>query len=66
MKEVGLNPAYTILLDMEFTITDTYTNFLVPLNLVIDKEGTVQFVHTGYAEGDEKDLDKAVAKALGI
>jgi peroxiredoxin len=66
MKEVGLNPVYTILLDVEFTITDTYTNFLVPLNLVIDKDGIVQYIHTGYAEGDEKDLDKAVAKALGI
>jgi peroxiredoxin len=65
MKEVGINPVYTILLDMEFTITDTYTNFRVPRNLIIDRQCTIQYVHTGYENGDEKELDAIVAKTLG-
>jgi peroxiredoxin len=66
MKEVGITADYTILLDLEFTITDTYTNFLVPLTLVIDKGGVVQFVHTGYEGGDELKYEAAVKKALGL
>jgi peroxiredoxin len=66
MKEVGISADYTILLDLDFSITDTYTNFLVPLTLVIDKKGIVQFIHTGYEKGNEKDYEQAVRKALGL
>jgi len=65
MKEVGINVDFTVLLDTDFTVTDTYTNFLVPLTIVIDKAGVIQYIHTGYEAGDEKHYDKAVAKALG-
>lgn len=64
MKEVGINVDFPILLDMDFVVTDTYTNFLVPLTIVIDKEGVIQFIHTGYEAGDEEHYEKAVAKAL--
>jgi peroxiredoxin len=66
MKEVGIVADFTILLDMEFTITDTYTNFLVPLTLVIGKSGVIEFIHTGYESGNEKEYEKAVAQALGL
>ena len=66
MKEVGIVADFTILLDQEFTITDTYTNFLVPLTLVIGKGGVIEFIHTGYESGNEADYEKAVAKALGL
>ncbi len=66
MGEVGITADYPILLDTEFTITDAYTNFLVPLTLVIDKKGIVQFVHTGYEKGDEKGYEQSVRKALGL
>jgi peroxiredoxin len=38
VKEVGLSVTYPLLVDPEFKATDVYTNFLVPLTLVIDKE----------------------------
>jgi peroxiredoxin len=66
MKEVNLIADFTLLLDTEFAVTDTYTNFLVPLTLVIDKEGIVQYIHTGYEKGDEKKYEQAVVKALGL
>lgn len=66
MKEVKTSVDYTILLDQEFIITDTYTNFLVPLTLVIDKTGVIQYIHTGYEPGDEKKYEAAVKKALGL
>lgn len=64
MKEVGISADYTLLLDQEFTITDTYTNFLVPLTIVIDKEGIIRYIHTGYEKGMEKEYEKAVNDAL--
>ncbi len=66
MKEVGISADYPVLLDMEFTVTDTYTNFLVPLTLVIDKGGVIQLIHTGYEAGLEKEYEEAVRKALGL
>jgi len=66
MKDVGIVTKYPVLLDTDFSITDVYTNFMVPLTLVIDKGGTIQFIHTGYEEGDEEDYEKAVRKALGL
>ena len=64
MSEVGISADYTLLLDQEFTITDTYTNFLVPLTIVIDKQGIIQYIHTGYEKGMEKEYEKAVKDAL--
>jgi peroxiredoxin len=46
-------------------VTDVYTNFLVPLTLVIDKAGVVQYIHTGFEKGTEKHYEDAVKKALG-
>ena len=66
MKEVGFDVTYDILVDTEFTATDTYTNFIVPLSLVIDKEGVIRYIHTGFEEGTEKKYEKAVKKALGF
>lgn len=66
MKEVGIVTDFTILLDQDFVLTDTYTNFLVPLTLVIGKKGVIQFIHTGFQSGDEKGYEQAVVKALGL
>lgn len=64
MKDVGFKSTYPILLDPEFTVTDTYTNFLVPLTLVIDKEGIIRYIHTGFDPGEERKYEKAIRKAL--
>ena len=60
MKEVGLNVDFPVLLDMDFVITDTYTNFLVPLNIVIDRKGIIRYIHTGYEPGREEEYEKAL------
>lgn len=65
MKDVGFDITYPVLLDPDFQVTDTYTNFLVPLTLVIDKGGIIRYIHTGFEKGTEKEYEKAVEKALG-
>lgn len=66
LKEVGVGVSYPLLIDPEFAVTDTYTNFLVPLTLVIDKAGIVQYIHTGFEKGTEKHYEDAFKKALGL
>ena len=65
LKDLGVSPTYTILLDPEFTVSDTYTNFIVPLTLVIDREGVIRYIHTGFEEGVEAEYEKAILEALG-
>ncbi len=65
MKEVGVVASYVILTDADFKVTDTYTNFLVPLTIVIDRKGIIQYIHTGFEKGRENEYEEAVKKALG-
>lgn len=65
MKDVGFDVTYPVLLDPDFQVTDTYTNFLVPLTIVIDKGGIIRYIHTGFEKGTEKEYEKAIKKALG-
>jgi len=65
MKEVGVSPGYPVLVDPDFTASDTYTNFVVPHTLVIDRKGIIRYVHTGFEPGTEKQYEAALVKALG-
>jgi len=64
LAELSMTITYPLLLDPEFKVTDTYTNFLVPLTIVIDRKGIVQYIHTGFEKGTEKVYEDAVKKAL--
>lgn len=65
LAEVRVSVSYPLLTDEEFKITDVYTNFLVPLTIVIDKKGVITYIHTGFEKGTEKKYEEAVVKALG-
>jgi len=65
MKEVGVSPSYPVLVDPDFTASDTYTNFVVPHTLVIDRKGIIRYVHTGFEPGTEKQYEAALKLALG-
>ncbi len=65
LADLKLTVSYQLLLDEEFSITDIYTNFLVPLTIVIDRDGVIQYIHTGFEKGREKEYEDALKKALG-
>jgi peroxiredoxin len=65
LTEVRVSVTYPLLTDEEFKVTDVYTNFLVPLTIVIDKGGVIRYIHTGFEKGTEKQYEEAVKKALG-
>ena len=58
--------AFPVLIDTEFQVTDVYTNFIVPLTLVIDRGGIIRYIHTGFEEGAEKEYEEAIKKALSL
>jgi peroxiredoxin len=65
LKEVKVGVTYPLLVDPDFAVTDVYTNFLVPLTIVIDKGGVIRYIHVGFEKGTEKQYEEAVLKALG-
>jgi len=65
MKEVGVSPSYPVLVDPDFAASDTYTSFVVPHTLVIDRKGIIRYLHTGFEPGTEKQYEAALVKALG-
>lgn len=38
----------------------------LPLSMIIDAEGRILFLHSGFKEGDEAKLEKMVQKTLGL
>ena len=66
LKEVNVNVTYRLVVDPDFSITDAYTNFLVPLTIVIDKKGIITYIHTGFEKGTEKRYEDEAKKALGL
>ena len=44
----NLNPPYPTVLDPDFDISKYYTNYLIPVSVLIDREGVIQTIHTGY------------------
>ncbi len=66
MQEVGASPSYPVLVDPDFTASDTYTTFIVPHTLVIDREGIIRYIHTGFEPGTEEQYEAALVKALEL
>ena len=51
-----VNPSYPVVLDREFSAATHYTRWLVPVSVLIDRQGVVRAIHTGY----KPELDAAI------
>ena len=60
MVERGVNPSYPVMLDRGFSAATHYTQWLVPVSVLIDRHGVVRAIHTGYKPG----LDAAIEAEL--
>jgi cytochrome c biogenesis protein CcmG/thiol:disulfide interchange protein DsbE len=60
----GMNLTFPILPDTDFALIDDYELMGAPLNVMIDKNGVVQFHHEGYEAGDEKHYEEVVNELL--
>ncbi len=62
-KELGTT--FPIGWDKGHTIADRWKVASMPSSYVVDGTGTVRFVHSGYHDGDEAEIEKEVASLLG-
>ena len=57
---------FPVLLDKDSSVIGTYNPAkTLPYTVVVDRQGNVAKVHTGYNPGDEKELAKLVDELLG-
>ena len=58
---------FPVLLDTETQVTNQLNpRRAAPFSLVIGKDEIIAWEHEGYVPGDEKELEEAVIKALGL
>jgi cytochrome c biogenesis protein CcmG/thiol:disulfide interchange protein DsbE len=57
--------AYPIVADPAFDISQHYTQWLIPLTVLIDRKGTVRAILTGYSEQMKSELQAELAKLMG-
>ena len=62
-KELGTT--FPIGWDKGHTIADRWKVATMPSSYVVDATGTVRYVHAGYHEGDEVEIEKEVASLIG-
>ncbi|GAB4258583.1 MAG: hypothetical protein Kow0092_06300 [Deferrisomatales bacterium] len=61
----GLAPPYPILLDEDFAVTKHYTQWLIPVTVLIDRQGVVRSLHTGYRPELDAVIEAEVEALLG-
>jgi peroxiredoxin len=64
MAKLPLELKYTIIEDPDMKLIDLYQMEAAPLNILIDKEGIVQYYHMGYEPGEEKELFDKVKSVI--
>ena len=60
-----LNAPYPILLDSDFSISKRYTDWLIPVSVLIDRSGIVEAIHTGYRPELDSVIEAEVVRLLG-
>jgi len=48
MASRAIAPAFPVVADPDFSISSHYTQWLVPVSVLIDRKGIVRSIHTGY------------------
>ena len=62
LKKIGIE--FNVGLDPTKEIWDDYATKYIPKNYLIDKEGIIRYVSTGYSQGSMKKLIKEIEKLL--
>jgi peroxiredoxin len=61
-KDTGAT--FTLAWDAKKSVAGNYRPDSMPTSFVIDKNGLVRFVHTGFRDGDEKDIEAEIKSLL--
>lgn len=59
-----INPSYPIVLDSDFSVSKRYTSWLIPVSVLISRQGIVEAHHTGYKPELESVIESEVIGLL--
>lgn len=60
MDKGGVRIPYGIVADPEMKLLDLFEMTAAPLTILVGPEGTIRYVHEGFAAGDEEPLTRAI------
>lgn len=62
MVKKNIQPSYQVVIDDALTAAKHYTNWLMPVVVIIDKQGIVKLVHTGYGQKSIEMLETEILR----
>ncbi len=65
LRKVGFVPSFPVLRDPRQEIVAAYGVEVLPVTVIIDKQGWIRLYQEGYRPGDERALERAVRRLLG-
>jgi cytochrome c biogenesis protein CcmG, thiol:disulfide interchange protein DsbE len=57
---------FTLAWDSDKSIAEHYKPETMPSSFLVDKNGVVRYVHVGYHDGEERQIDKEIRDLLGL
>ena len=58
------NVSFPVMLDADHSVADAYRPRTMPSTLLIDREGVVRYVHSGFRSGDAARLEREIRELL--
>lgn len=58
-------PVYPLVTDEEMRVADLYRLGAAPFTLLVDPRGKIVYLHEGYTQGDEAELERLVGELIG-
>lgn len=64
LKQKGLSVSYPLLVDKDLSITRIFTSWFIPVTVIVDRNGTVQYYKIGFSSSDEKKIRRVIGELL--
>jgi peroxiredoxin len=64
MRTRGIRPPYPVVLDPDAAISQHYTDWLIPVTVLIGRDGVVRAIHTGYRDELQRVIESEILESL--
>lgn len=64
LEEKKVSVSYALLMDEGLTITRIFTSWFIPVTVIVDRKGTVQYYKIGFNSSDEEKIRGVVGELL--
>lgn len=66
MTQREIHPSYKIVIDDDLSASRQYTDWLMPVVVVLDRQGIVQFTHTGYSQNIAEEIESEILRQVDM